>query len=165
MVMEATPTGEAVTFEIESDLQYIEMMVPHHQLAVDMARLAQQKATRNELKGLAGDIILTQQDEINRMNLWKEELGGFVTTPDPHQMGDVMHMPGMDVDLDALANSPTFDLDLVRAMIPHHQSAIDMSRAALHILKHEALRGLAQDIIVAQQLEIERMEGWLAEWK
>jgi uncharacterized protein (DUF305 family) len=80
-------------------------------------------------------------------------------------MGDVMHMPGMDVDLDALANSPTFDLDLVRAMIPHHQSAIDMSRAALLVLKHEALRGLAQDIIVAQQIEIDRMEKWLSEWK
>src|SRR5688572_22939708 len=122
MVMEATPTGALPSFEITSDLQYIELMVPHHQLAVDMAKLAQQKATRSELKGLANDIILTQQDEINRMNLWKVELGGFVTTPDLHHLGDVMNMPGMDVDLDALANSPTFDLDFANAMIPHHQS-------------------------------------------
>jgi uncharacterized protein (DUF305 family) len=50
-------------------------------------------------------------------------------------------------------------------MIPHHQSAIEMSRAALPNLKHEALRGLAQDVIVSQQVEIDRMQKWLGEWK
>jgi uncharacterized protein (DUF305 family) len=171
MAMERTPTGGMPRFEIKSDLQYIELMVPHHRLAVDMAKLAQQKATRSELKGLANDIILTQQDEINRMNLWWVELrapegtGGVATTPDPHDVGGMMDMPGMDIDLEALANSPTFDIDFANAMIPHHQTAIDMSRGALPHLTHEALRGMAQDIIDTQQLEIDRMNRWQEEWK
>lgn len=169
MEMTGTPTVEAVKIEIKDDLQFIERMVSHHQLAVDMGKLAQQKATRNELKGLAGDIILTQEDEIRRMNLWRAELGGGPTaTPDPHNMGgggDTMGMPGMDVDLDELARSPNFDRDFIQAMIPHHQSAIDMARAALPNLKHEPLRGLAQDIITTQQVEIDRMKKWLEEWK
>ena len=40
-------------------------------------------------------------------------------------------MPGMNVDLVALAASPDFDRAFIQAMIPHHQSAIDMSRAAM----------------------------------
>jgi uncharacterized protein (DUF305 family) len=50
-------------------------------------------------------------------------------------------------------------------MIPHHQSAIEMSRAALPNLKHQPLRDFARDIITTQQLEIDRMEKWLEEWE
>jgi uncharacterized protein (DUF305 family) len=70
----------------------------------------------------------------------------------------------MDVDLDALGASPNFDRDFIVAMIPHHQSAIDMSHAALPNLRKREVHDLAQDIITVQQVEIERMEGWLREW-
>jgi uncharacterized protein (DUF305 family) len=161
-----TTTAGGLQMEIKDDLTYIKMMVPHHQLAVDMALLAQKHAKRPELRGLANDIILTQADEISRMNMWREELGGgSPTTPEAHSMDEMMSMPGMDVDLDALAKSEQFDVEFANAMIPHHQSAIDMSRAALPHLKHAPLRDMAQDVIVTQQLEIDRMRGWLEAWK
>jgi uncharacterized protein (DUF305 family) len=164
-----TPTP--YVYDIKDDLQYIDMMVPHHQLAVDMAKIAVERAQRGQLEGLGRDILLSQQDEIRRMLIWQAELSAG-TTPVPWHIGgtgatsghDHMQMPGMNVDLAELAGSQNFDRDFIDAMIPHHQSAIDMSRAALPYLKRKEVHDLAQDIITVQQIEIERMQGWLEAW-
>lgn len=160
-----------VTYDIESDLAFIDLMVPHHQLAVDMARLAEQKAAHGELKGMARDIIWAQEDEINRMNIWRNELaaGASNVTP-PSHTGSGGHaadsnVMGMDVDLNKLAASPNFDRDFIEAMLPHHQSAIDMSRSAMPNLKKAEVRDLANDIITTQQTEIDRMLAWQQDWK
>ena len=52
------------------DRHFIEMMVPHHQDAIDMANLALQKATRPEIKTLAENIKRTQTLEIAQMRTW-----------------------------------------------------------------------------------------------
>jgi uncharacterized protein (DUF305 family) len=170
----AAGTAQATpyVYYIRDDLQFIDMMVPHHQLAIDMARIAEQHAQRGQIIGLARDIIAAQNDEIHRMLIWRGELAGSSPTPDTSGMGgmggmsDQGHptMPGMDVDLKALAASPDFDRAFIQAMIPHHQSAIDMSRAATPNLRRPEIRDLAHDIITTQQVEIDMMEGWLREW-
>jgi uncharacterized protein (DUF305 family) len=55
--------------------------------------------------------------------------------------------------------APTGDVDrdFVAMMIPHHQGAIDMARAVLRSSRNEAVRRLAQEIIVTQQDEIGAM--------
>ncbi len=158
----ATP----VAYNVPDDVTYIDMMIPHHKLAVEMAKIAQEKATHGELKGLANDIIRAQEDEIKRMGGWRVELTGSAT-PDPSKSAGTggMAMGGMDTDLEKLKVSPNFDRDFIAAMIPHHQSAIDMSKAALPNLKKSALHDMANDVITTQQVEIDRMSGWLKEWK
>lgn len=156
----STPVG----MDVLDDVTYIDMMIPHHQLAVDMAKIAQEKATRGELKGLANDIIRAQEDEIKRMGGWRNELAGSAT-PNPDMSTAMGGMAGMDVDLEKLKASPNFDADFITAMIPHHQTAIGMSTDALPYLKKGELRDLARDIITTQQTEIDRMNGWLEEWK
>ncbi|RCS25162.1 DUF305 domain-containing protein [Phyllobacterium salinisoli] len=54
------------------------------------------------------------------------------------------------------------DVDFVRGMIAHHQGAIDMARIELEYGKDSSLRKLAEDIIKAQEAEIETMKAWLA---
>jgi uncharacterized protein (DUF305 family) len=55
--------------------------------------------------------------------------------------------------------APTGDIDrdFVTMMIPHHQGAIDMARAVLRSSRNEAVRRLAQEIIVTQEDEIRAM--------
>ena|SRR5437762_1972020 len=60
--MNITPSGDI-------DADFVAMMVPHHQGAIDMA-IAQLRYGRNEqLKRLAQEIIVTQRDEIVAMQL------------------------------------------------------------------------------------------------
>jgi uncharacterized protein (DUF305 family) len=55
-----------------------------------------------------------------------------------------------------LATNP-FDAAFIKMMIPHHEGAIEMAREELDKGKDPELRGLAQDIIDAQQREIDQM--------
>jgi uncharacterized protein (DUF305 family) len=56
----------------EFDLAFLQMMIPHHQGAVDISKEAQSKAEHAELKPFAGQIIKEQEAEIKQMNEWKE---------------------------------------------------------------------------------------------
>lgn len=57
------------------DKAFIEMMIPHHQGALDMARLAETSAKHQEIKDLAKAIIAGQTAEIGKMQQWMEAWG------------------------------------------------------------------------------------------
>ena len=55
------------------------------------------------------------------------------------------------------------DIAFVRAMIPHHQAAIDMAKAVLAHGKDEQVKAWANQIIKAQEAESAEMQAWLKE--
>lgn len=59
----------------EFDKAFIEAMIPHHQGAIEMAKEAQKKATHDEIKKMADDIITAQTSEIKMMRQWQKEWG------------------------------------------------------------------------------------------
>jgi uncharacterized protein (DUF305 family) len=58
------------------DQRFIEAMISHHQGAIDMARMAQEMAEREEIKTLAAAIIAAQEAEIEQMRSWLDEWYG-----------------------------------------------------------------------------------------
>jgi len=57
------------------DQAFIEMMIPHHQGAVDMAELAKTNAKHAEIKAMADAIISSQSTEITQMQQWQKDWG------------------------------------------------------------------------------------------
>lgn len=57
-----------------------------------------------------------------------------------------------------------FDAAFLEEMIPHHMGAIEMARMVLASSKRPELIKMANDIIKAQQSEVDTMRGWQRAW-
>ena len=70
-----------------------------------------------------------------------------------------------DSGTSATPTSTAFDRAFIDAMVPHHESAIEMARAAKEAgLTQPELLKVANDILATQQKEIDRMKEWRGEW-
>ena len=157
---------------IQSEQHFIEMMIPHHQDAVEMADLALNRAKRPEIKRLAQAIKTDQNREIQQMRTWYRQWYR-TEVPAHHRMGqgtgrdmDSMNsnMGSMEMDLTALRNASDFDREFIRQMIPHHQEAVRMAQMILNRASRPEIRNLAQSIIRTQNAEIRQMQQWEQAW-
>ena len=146
-----------------SDRRFIDAMVPHHQGAIAMAKVALKNAEHEEIKELSRNIVSTQQAEIEELKSIKEE--EFGTSDVPMEMNqEQMRAMGMMMDPQALADEDPFDRAFIDAMIPHHQSAIEMAKVANRESENPRIEELAGDIMSAQKGEIEQMRRWREQW-
>jgi uncharacterized protein (DUF305 family) len=145
-----------------SDRAFIDAMVPHHQGAVEMAEVALENAEHNEIKQLSRNIVSTQKAEIEELKASKQEEFGTSRVPMEVGAGEMEAM-GM-TDPDTLANREPFDRAFIDAMIPHHESAIEMAQVAYQKSDNPEIRALAESIVEAQTGEITQMEGWRKQW-
>lgn len=145
-------------------LQFIDTMIVHHQGAIEMSQLAPSRAEDTAVKKFAAGVIADQDREVTEMKRWRKDWFGDAAP------AINMGMPGMQMsgdknmkDLSGLAGNE-FDLEYIGQMIPHHQGAVEMSRAFLanpasSSAKAE-LRDLAETIIKAQESEISLLKEW-----
>jgi len=63
-----------------------------------------------------------------------------------------MHEGGMEKDA---------DVAFAKGMLAHHKAAVDMAKIELKYGKDAEMRKLAEEIIKAQQAEIDQMEAWV----
>ena len=159
------------------DQAFIDMMVPHHQSAIEMAKIAKERATRDELRSLADAIVSAQETEITQLRDWRQAWFGSGDTPGMEAMPLMpgMGMPGMDgmamdgtmdmtIDIEALRTAEPFDQAFIKAMTAHHVSAIAAAKIIAASTDRPELQGIAADIIEAQQREMDQMQGWLKSW-
>lgn len=158
MDMSGTPDAS-----VDPDLAFIDGMIPHHEGAIVMAKMALERAEQQELKDLSQEIIDAQESEIAQMQEWRSEWFGDVP-----QTGGMPGMEGMgmmsDADMEMLESTDMFDQMFIDMMIEHHQSAIDMAREVQTATERPEVQQLAEEIISSQQAEIEQMEQWRSEW-
>jgi uncharacterized protein (DUF305 family) len=177
--MTIKPTGN-----VEHD--FVAMMIPHHQGAIDMAQAELRYGQNQQLLRISQEIVVEQLQEIAAMRIAVGEkvspyeamlaasVPGAAATvaPAPAAPGTAETLSAAaegpflkenDADMarmmDDMAIKPTgeIDRDFVAMMVPHHQGAIDMAQAELRYGRNAQLRRIAQEIIVEEIQEITLM--------
>ncbi len=143
----------------EADIEFAQMMIPHHVGAIEMAQVMRTKeGIDSEIKDLAQRIQAAQGPEIDELRHWLEDWGSDEGMP--HDMGDMMSEEGM-AELEEATGDDAVRLFLEQ-MIVHHQGAIEMAQTEIDEGVNPDAKAMAQDIIDAQQSEIEEMRDLLA---
>lgn len=65
----------SMTYSDDADVDYIKGMIPHHQGAIDMAKVALQYAKDPDVLKLAGEVVKAQEGEISFMQDWLKRMG------------------------------------------------------------------------------------------
>jgi uncharacterized protein (DUF305 family) len=161
-------TAPAEAAPNDADVTFTQNMIPHHQQAIEMAKLVDSHTDRPELRKLADSIVSSQGQEITQMQGWLRSWGKPETPPEGHGGHGDTEMPGMmsEADMRRLmeATGPEFDLAFVEMMAAHHQGAIDMAKTELKDGALPEVTRLAQQIIDTQQDEIDQLQRWKTEW-
>ena len=142
-----------------ADIMFAQMMIPHHQQAIDMSALAESRALSPEVRALALKISAEQGPEIEQMRSWLEAANA------PTEMGHQMSMDGMlsEAELERLTNArgEEFDELFILGMIAHHEGAIEMAQMVVDSKNLEA-RELGTIIVKIQTLEIAELRALLS---
>ncbi|MEU8237582.1 DUF305 domain-containing protein [Actinoplanes missouriensis] len=139
------------------DVAYVQMMIAHHQQAVEMADLAPSRAGNAALKRLAERISVGQKLEIDYLKSWLKDRN----QPDSDPSHDHSTMPGGQspekVAALTAATGAAFDRQFVAMMSEHHKGAQQMAADLLRSGMDERLSELANESAVEQVAEVRRM--------
>lgn len=162
-------SAPAAPVHTEADVTFVQRMIPHHQQALEMTALVEDRTTDRDIRLLAERMSVAQTDEIAQMETWLTTRGEALPGEHSHHAGDDELMPGMltEAQMSELtaARGEEFERLFLQSMIRHHEGAV--------LMVHELLVGgtdgqepmlfqLAQGIDSDQRIEIARMKGLLA---
>ena len=137
------------------EIMFAEMMIPHHEQAIEMSELALSNTTNPDVLALAEQISGAQEPEIELMKSW----------PGVDSMGHAGHtMAGMldENEMEMLRDSRGADFDrlFLEGMIKHHEGAIEMAEMIIDSANSEVAK-LGSSIIASQEAEIKAMKALL----
>ena len=164
-----------------TDLEYLEHMIPHHQVAIDMSNLLIPETKNPVTLHLCRDIIRKQSYEIWEMTMMKnkisetlfdEKKGRIDRYKTKLERYEPILSKSKDGSCDPLFFKPNDhmahmkhmkvnDRSYLEHMIPHHQVAIDMSRRLLLHTNHSYLMEFCRKLIIDQEGEIFYMNNLL----
>jgi uncharacterized protein (DUF305 family) len=172
----AAPARTANTTANATDRAFVREMIPHHKMAVEMAKMAKMHGDHAQIRTLASKIITAQNAEIRTLTTVATSLGvtaakmpangqmSAQTMRDLDTLGVTMSQSGMMMNMSDLDGAKPFDRKFIDMMIPHHQGAIRMARAELAKGRNAKLRSIARAIVTAQAAEIRQMNSWRKAW-
>jgi uncharacterized protein (DUF305 family) len=143
-----------------ADIMFLQMMIPHHQQAIDISNLAMKASSDPELLELAKIIARDQAAEIKQMKAWLKDAGAS------EDMGHSMDgMGGMlnEDDLAALsaATGKEFDTLWLKGMTEHHDGAIHMTQM-IEDAQNADIKAFGTKVIKDQSDQIDQMKKMLA---
>ncbi|GAA4761069.1 DUF305 domain-containing protein [Citricoccus nitrophenolicus] len=163
----ATATGSAEEISAEhndADVMFAQMMLPHHEQAVQMSEMLLAKDDiPAEVADFAQQVIDAQGPEIERLNAmlaaWDAEPMGDMEGMDHGGMSGMMS----EEDLAALEEAQGAEAArlYLEQMTAHHEGAVEMAQDQVDSGQNPQAVALAEQVITAQEAEIAEMEQML----
>ena len=150
----------------DADVTFAQMMIPHHQQAIEMAELSGSRASDKEIKELSAAIEHAQGPEIKTLRAWLKGWGKPASSSMEHSMPGMDHgaggsgmsgiMSGKDMAELKAAKGTDYDKKFARLMTAHHNGAISMAENEQKDGRNASAKKLAGDIIKGQTAEVDK---------
>jgi len=156
----STSSTSAASSSRAGDVMFAQMMIPHHQQAIEMADLAlTNDTTSTAVRTLAEQIKGAQDPEIQTMQGWLREWGAPTGAAMDH--GTAGMMTAQDMASLKAARGQQFNRMWLQMMVEHHQGAVTMAQDVQSTTEDPRVRQLAQSVVDGQKKEIATMQGLL----
>ncbi|GAB3241415.1 hypothetical protein GCM10027346_36860 [Hymenobacter seoulensis] len=147
-----------------TDHDFAHHMLEHHKGAVVMADIQLRDGKDATMRQMAEKIKADQLQEITALEAAATRLDNAPTNYKPSDLSDPFTSKmkaSMDVMMQNMPQpvaDPDVNFNLL--MTVHHQSAVDMAKAELAHGKDTKLKEMAQQMITAQEKEIQQFKDW-----
>ena len=161
---EASAGSEAAADFNGADVTFAQMMIPHHEQAVEMSEsLLAKDGIDERVRDLATQIKDAQQPEIDQLEQWLDDWG-----QEESDMGGMNHGGGMmsEDDMTALGDAEGDDAArlFLEQMTVHHEGAIEMAQAEVTDGEHADAKSMAENIVATQTDEVIVMQDMLSDF-
>jgi uncharacterized protein (DUF305 family) len=172
--------------KVLTDVEFLQHMIPHHQVAIEMSKVLQRFSKYSELLYLVRNIIFSQTDEITYMTLL---LKSRLTNNDKNRnlIREIRltylksFYPELTKENNIKCEKHFFNIDpkhinhyiekgltdkqFIDHMIDHHQIAVSMSYKLIETTQNDQMRAFCYHIIAAQEYEIFLMKQMCDSYK
>jgi len=145
-----------------NEIMFAQGMIPHHQQAIEMSTMALKSGASPDVKKLAKGIISAQSKEIGQFKYWLTVTKSSMTMS--HDMGMGGMLSKNELTTLKKLRGAKFDTAFLKAMITHHEGALEMV-SILGGTKNSEAKKIATDIRTGQSAEITAMKNLLAKNK
>jgi len=142
------------------DIDFANMMVEHHQSALDMAQVEVSQGKDETMKSKAQEILTKQKKEQQEL---KDFVSGYKPSGMKHGEGEMQKGTSKMMDkMKSMQMTGDVDKDFATMMSSHHEDGISMAKMELKNGMSDKLKQMAQKIVDDQQKDIKEFQSWLS---
>jgi uncharacterized protein (DUF305 family) len=142
-----------------TDAAFLRSMTKHEEKALGITRLAERRALRLELRGIARKMTTEEDANLRELAALTQGPAGHVVRPPA-----VRTMSPALADLARVMDATSFDHEFMRTMIEQNQAAISIAHDEVKFGSDPEVKRLAGALALAREKELEQLWTWLHLW-
>ena len=158
---QSSPSGDVGEFN-RADVMFMNMMIVHHDQAIQMAELSENRTDNENILELSENISEAQKRENEQMTSWLNQLG-YERPVRGHRMAGMASRSEMTELRNS--NGSEYDKLFAELMITHHRGGIQMAENFVDRGENPELKEMEKEMIKAQTNEVEKMQSWQGGWE
>jgi uncharacterized protein (DUF305 family) len=143
-----------------SDAAFLRSMTAHERTSLGITQLAQRRALRRELRGIARSMTDEQRDELHKLGSLGSAIGKRGRQPPVASAAAGTAL----ADLTRVQDAPSFDYEFMRTMIEQNQAAIAIADDEARLGNDPETKRIAGVIAWSRKKELEQIRAWLRLW-